>query len=79
MAIWDSTGTLKLAETTVPSGMVATLDSGFRYVSIGSVVLAAGNYTISALFIGTPSNTSNEDVAINAVGTKMVRAYGAHR
>jgi VPDSG-CTERM motif len=68
VTIWDSTGTLILAQTTVPSGMGATLDSGFRYVSIGSVVLAAGNYTIGALFIGTPTSTSNEDVAINAVG-----------
>ena len=43
--IWTSTGTL-VATTTIPSGTGATLTNGFRYVSIASILLPAGSYTI---------------------------------
>jgi len=45
VTIWTSTGTQE-AQGTVPSGTSATLIDGFRYVSIASVLLPAGSYTI---------------------------------
>jgi protein with PEP-CTERM/exosortase system signal len=49
VSIWTSTGTL-MAQTTIPSGAGATLIDGFRYVSITSVILPAGSYTIGGFY-----------------------------
>jgi VPDSG-CTERM motif len=49
VTIWSSTGTL-MAQTTIPSGTGATLMDGFRYVSITSVLLPAGSYTIGGFY-----------------------------
>ena len=49
VTIWTSTGTL-MAQTTIPSGTGATLMDGFRYVSITSVLLPAGSYTIGGFY-----------------------------
>ena len=49
VSIWTSTGTL-MAQTTIPSGTGATLIDGFRYVSITSVLLPAGSYTIGGFY-----------------------------
>ena len=49
VSIWTSTGTL-MAQTTIPSGTGATLVDGFRYVSITSVLLPAGSYTIGGFY-----------------------------
>ena len=49
VTIWTSTGTL-IAQTTIPSGTGATLINGFRYVSITSVLLPAGSYTIGGFY-----------------------------
>jgi len=54
VTIWTSTGTL-MAQTTIPSGTGATLIDDFRYVSITSVLLPAGSYTIGG-FYGTLSD-----------------------
>src|SRR5512133_1412902 len=48
VTIWTSTGTL-MAQTTIPSGTGATLIDGVRYVSITSVLLPVGSYTIGGL------------------------------
>jgi len=52
VGIWDSAGTL-VAEATVPSGIAATLVSGFRFVPISPVSLSAGAFTIGAYANGT--------------------------
>jgi hypothetical protein len=39
-----------MAQTTIPSGTGATLIDGVRYVSITSVLLPAGSYTIGGLY-----------------------------
>jgi hypothetical protein len=49
VSIWTSTGAL-MAQTTIPSGTGATLIDGVRYVSITSVLLPAGSYTIGGLY-----------------------------
>jgi hypothetical protein len=49
VTIWTSTGTL-MAQTTIPAGTGATLMDGFRYVSITSVLLPAGSYTIGGFY-----------------------------
>ena len=49
VTIWTNTGTL-IAQTTIPSGTGATLINGFRYVSITSVLLPAGSYTIGGFY-----------------------------
>ena len=49
VTIWSSTGTL-MAQTTIASGTGATLMDGFRYVSITSVLLPAGSYTIGGFY-----------------------------
>jgi hypothetical protein len=49
VTIWTSTGTL-MAQTTIPSGTGATLIDGFRYVSITSILLPAGSYTIGGFY-----------------------------
>jgi VPDSG-CTERM motif len=60
--IWTSTGML-LATTTIPSGTGATLTNGFRYVSIPSVLLPAGSYTIGGFY------STNSDLAAIQVST----------
>jgi hypothetical protein len=49
VSIWTSTGTL-MAQTTIPAGTGATLMDSFRYVSITSVLLPAGSYTIGGFY-----------------------------
>jgi hypothetical protein len=49
VSIWTSAGTL-MAQTTIPSGTGATLIDGVRYVSITSVLLPVGSYTIGGLY-----------------------------
>jgi hypothetical protein len=49
VSIWTSTGTL-MAQTTIPSGTGATLIDGVRFVSITSVLLPAGSYTIGGFY-----------------------------
>ena len=49
VTIWTSTGTQE-AQVTIPSGTGATLTNGFRYVSISSVLLPAGSYTIAGFY-----------------------------
>ena len=55
VSIWTSTGTQE-AQVTIPSGTGATLTNGFRYVSIPSVLLPAGSYTIGGFY---SRNTDN--------------------
>jgi protein with PEP-CTERM/exosortase system signal len=59
VSIWTSTGTL-MAQTTIPLGTGATLIDGFRYVSITSVLLPAGSYTIGGFY-----GRSDDRFAIN--------------
>jgi protein with PEP-CTERM/exosortase system signal len=49
VSIWTSTGTL-MAQATIPSGAGATLIGGSRYVSITSVLLPVGSYTIGGFY-----------------------------
>jgi hypothetical protein len=49
VSIWTSTGTL-MAQTTIPSGTGATLIDGVLFVSITSVLLPAGSYTIGGFY-----------------------------
>jgi hypothetical protein len=49
VTIWSSTGTLE-AQVMIPSGTGTTLTDGFRYVSIASVLLPAGSYTIGGFY-----------------------------
>ncbi len=50
VGLWNRAGTL-LAQVTIPSGAVATLDNGFRYESITPILLNAGtSYRIGASF-----------------------------
>jgi hypothetical protein len=49
VSISTSTGTL-MAQTTISSGTGATLIDGFRYVSIASVLLPAGSYTLGGFY-----------------------------
>ena len=53
VTIWTSTGTL-VAQATIPSGTGASLTDGFRYVSITSVLLPAGSYTIGGFYSAGP-------------------------
>jgi len=80
VTIWTSTGTL-VAQTTIPSGTGATLTDGFRYVSITSVLLPAGSYTIggfysvrSDAFAGNPSTlTTASGITYN--GSRSARGF----
>jgi len=49
VSIWSSTGTL-MVQVMIPSGTGTTLMDGFRYVSITSVLLPAGSYTIGGFY-----------------------------
>ncbi len=50
IGIWNNSGTL-LTSTTIPSGTSATLNAGYRYVSITPVVLSAGQtYVVGAFY-----------------------------
>jgi hypothetical protein len=50
VTIWTSTGVVE-AQANVPAGTTAPITDGFRYVSLTTpILLAAGNYTIGALY-----------------------------
>jgi hypothetical protein len=52
VTLWTSAGVME-AQATVPAGTTAPLTDGFRYVSLATpILLAAGNYTIGALYSG---------------------------
>jgi hypothetical protein len=75
VTIWDSTGS-PVAQVTVPSG-TGPETNGFRYVSIGSLTLAAGNYTIGAFY-----NAFGSDVAsasASAISTAPGVTYAGSR
>jgi hypothetical protein len=80
VTIWTSTGTL-MAQTTIPSGTGATLIDGFRYVSITSVLLPAGSYTIGGFygrltdrFLIHPS-TITTDSGVTYNGSRSARGF----
>jgi hypothetical protein len=75
VTIWDSTGTA-VAQVTIPSGTGAETN-GFRYVSIGSVLLAAGNYTIGAFYGALGSDTAS--VSSSAISTAAGVTYAGSR
>lgn len=52
VGIWDATGTTLLASAVVGAGVSATLDSGFRFVSIPDLVLAANTEYLAGAFLG---------------------------
>jgi hypothetical protein len=75
VTVWDSTGS-PVAQVTVPSG-TGPETNGFRYVSIGSLTLAAGNYTIGAFY-----NAFGSDVAsasASAISTAPGVTYAGSR
>jgi hypothetical protein len=50
VTVWTSTGVVE-AQANVPAGTTAPLTDGFRYVSLTTpILLAAGDYTIAALY-----------------------------
>ena len=75
VTIWDSTGTA-VAQVTIPSGTGAETN-GFRYVSIGSVSLTAGNYTIGALYGAFGSDTAS--ISALAISTAPGVTYAGSR
>lgn len=60
VGIWDSGGTL-IASVTVPSGVAATLDSGYPFVNLGApVALGVGTYVIGGFtYAGPPDGPSD--------------------
>ena len=52
VGIWDVTGTTLLASAVVGAGTSGNLDSGFRFVSIAPVVLAASTEFLAGAFLG---------------------------
>lgn len=50
VGLWDGSGAL-LASATVPAGIGADLDQGFRFVPVTPVHLAAGTYSIGAVVL----------------------------
>jgi VPDSG-CTERM motif len=68
VTIWDSTGS-PVAQVTVPFG-TGPETNGFRYVPIGSVPLAAGNYTIGAFYgaLGTDVASASASAISTAPG-----------
>ena len=75
VTIWNSTGTA-VAQVMIPSGTGAETN-GFRYVSIGSVPLAAGNYTIGALYGAFGSDTASTGAL--AISTAAGVTYAGSR
>ena len=53
VGIWSADGSTLLASAVVPAGTAGFLDSGFRFVSITPVVLAAGQQYLAGGFNGT--------------------------
>ena len=75
VTIWDSTGT-QVAQGTVPSGTGPETNS-FRYVSIGPVLLAAGNYTIGAFYVALGSDVAS--ASASAISTAPGVTYAGSR
>jgi hypothetical protein len=74
VTIWTSTGT-QVVQATVPAGTVGTLIDGFRYVSIFSSTLAAGNYTIAGFY----SAASDEQISNTSITSASGVSYGGSR
>jgi HYR domain/Secretion system C-terminal sorting domain len=65
VGIWTSAGIL-LSSTTIPAGTAATLNAGYRYNPITSIVLAAGQtYVIGTLYV----NNSADQYILNSSQT----------
>jgi hypothetical protein len=74
VTIWTSTGTQE-AQGTIPSGIGATLTSGFRYVSIVPVLLPAGSYTIGGFYSSASDAVNIQGLVVAASG----RTYNGTR
>lgn len=76
VAIWSSAGGAPLVFATVPAGTGATLLNNFRYVSIASVFLPAGTYTIGGY---SPAFTDSVGVVAGTVTTAPGITYNGSR
>ena len=53
VGIWNANGTTLLTSTILPAGVVGTLDSGFRFVSIEPIVLSANTEFLIGSYTGS--------------------------
>jgi hypothetical protein len=77
IGLWDSGGNL-LASATVDAGTTDSLINGFRFVSIAPVTIAAGTYSIGALFLtGNDPNFFGGDGTLSSISgfTYLSSAY----
>lgn len=56
VGIWTADGSTLLASAIVPSGTAGTLDSGFRFVAIAPIVLAANTEYLAGAFNGNATD-----------------------
>jgi hypothetical protein len=81
VTMWTSTG-MQQAQVTIPSGTGATLTNGFRFVSIPSVLLPAGSYTIGGSYSAVSDITAFQASTITTAsgvtynGSKSLVGFG---
>lgn len=75
VAVWDASGSTILAQAVVPAGTAGFLDSGFRFVAISPVVLAANTEFLAGAFLGSEAvirfTTATEHLGLTLGSTRF--------
>lgn len=75
VGIWSADGSTLLVSATIPSGTSAPLDSGFRFVSVTPVTLAANTSYLAGAYLGSEPvirfTTATVDPAIALGSTRF--------